>query len=334
MRPLISVIVPVHNGEHYIQKCIDSIEAQTYENLEVIIINDGSSDATEKHCQKLLVEYPNIQYFTLNDEGVSAARNLGLQKAKGEYITFVDADDRLVIGMIETIYNMLIEDDCDIVGCGYMPFSTPEEEHVLVKSQALSNPEIRVLSGKEYIEEELLHQNTRVWSKLFKAELARRHEFIKGLSIGEDMVYLLQVMKDANRVAVSNYRGYGYYQNSQGVMKRPFTPAYMDQIACWEKVREELTDIAPSKLPLVSARLMMGIMLVVGKIAGLSSGDRRAYKTLVDICHSKLSDELKMVREDSGYSEAIMMMDEGYSLKVKLFSRYPNLYLWLYHMKK
>jgi len=97
MQPLISVIVPVYNGQDYLGKCIESIEAQTYENLEVIIINDGSTDATGQVLTGLKAKYDNIHVITMEDEGVSAARNAGLDAAKGAFVTFVDADEALVV---------------------------------------------------------------------------------------------------------------------------------------------------------------------------------------------------------------------------------------------
>ena len=92
-KPLISVIVPVYNGQDYLENCIISIENQTYDNLEIIIINDGSTDRTGAICVKLKEKYDNIRVVTLEDEGVSAARNAGIDMARGGFLTFVDADD-------------------------------------------------------------------------------------------------------------------------------------------------------------------------------------------------------------------------------------------------
>ena len=112
--PLISVIVPVYNGESYLRSCIDSIENQTYQRLEIIIINDGSTDSTGKVCVELKENYENIRIITMEDEGVSAARNAGLDLAKGALITFVDADDRIHPQMLQRLYGAMERTGSDI----------------------------------------------------------------------------------------------------------------------------------------------------------------------------------------------------------------------------
>lgn len=108
-KPLISVIIPVYNGEKYLADCVNSIREQTYQNLEIIIVNDGSFDGTERVCEKLQTSYDNVQIITLKDEGVSAARNAGIEAAKGEFITFVDADDRLRPAMLQILYDCILQ---------------------------------------------------------------------------------------------------------------------------------------------------------------------------------------------------------------------------------
>ena len=104
MQPLISVIVPVYNGELYLKNCIESIEAQSYEPLEIIVINDGSTDGTAEVCEKLAQSYENLSFITTEDLGVSASRNHGIALAKGELLTFVDADDRIHPQMLQRLY--------------------------------------------------------------------------------------------------------------------------------------------------------------------------------------------------------------------------------------
>ena len=98
MDPLISVIVPVYNGQDYLTGCIESIENQTCGQLEIIIVNDGSTDRTAAVCDSLQAAYDNVRILNLDDKGVSAARNAGMAAAAGEFITFVDADDRMAAG--------------------------------------------------------------------------------------------------------------------------------------------------------------------------------------------------------------------------------------------
>ena len=119
MQPLISVIVPVYNGERYLEKCIESLEEQTYKNLEIILINDGSTDGTGAVCVRLKKRFENIHVITTEDAGVSAARNAGLRAAKGTFVTFVDADDRLRPKAIEILLDCMMETGSDVAGCRF-----------------------------------------------------------------------------------------------------------------------------------------------------------------------------------------------------------------------
>lgn len=121
---LISVIVPVHNGQNYLESCIRSIENQTCGNLEVIIINDGSVDGTVDVCGALQAAYDNVHVITLDDRGVSAARNAGLDRAAGVFVTFVDADDRLHPAMLQTLSDCMTRTGSDIVGCRFFSGAT------------------------------------------------------------------------------------------------------------------------------------------------------------------------------------------------------------------
>ena len=121
----ISVIVPVHNGASYLEECIDSILAQDYEALEVLIVNDGSTDDTAGVCERLCGQYACLRVITLPDLGVSVARNRGLEQAEGDYIMFVDADDRLRPGVLAGLHRLAVQTDSDMAGkkifCGGTP---------------------------------------------------------------------------------------------------------------------------------------------------------------------------------------------------------------------
>ena len=155
---LISVIVPVYNGESYLRSCIESIENQTYQKLEIIIINDGSTDSTGKVCVELKENYENIRIITTEDEGVSAARNAGLDLAKGALITFVDADDRLRPRTLEILSDVLRKTGSDMAGCSFHAWSTEEEwEAFLTERFRIGEPV--TYTGAQYLREELLQGN-------------------------------------------------------------------------------------------------------------------------------------------------------------------------------
>lgn len=340
MKPLISVIVPVYNGQDYLSKCIESIESQTYQNLEVIIINDGSTDKTAEVCCKLAKKYENIHVITMNDEGVSTARNAGIDAAGGEFVTFVDADDRLFPKMIQNLYEYLTEAESDISGCGFQTWNDENEWRRIeggIQSENLSgNDKIHIYDASGFLVDGILKGNSRCWSKLYKRSVIGDVRFRKNITIGEDMLFLVDLLPKTNKIVEISYKGYGYFQNPKGAMNRAFLPRYMDQITCWEIAREEiikrnLTETQEQWKTRMEGQittiLLMAIMLTAGKLALLSAKDRRRQKQYIDICHEKIKKELQVPGAYEGLSK-------GYRVKVRLFQTMPAFYLWLYHFRK
>lgn len=333
-RPLISVIVPVYNGQDYLKKCIDSIERQTYEPLEVLIVNDGSTDGTMEVCRQLQEEYQNVDVLMTNDEGVSAARNAGLDRMRGQFVTFVDADDRISPEMLDALYAGMEETGSDIAGCGFSPWGIEEE---IRYDTSAREDDRKLYAPEEFLIKQILGGNSRCWSKLYRRQAIGNLRFKRGLSIGEDMLFLVGLISGADgasvgRVLETAYKGYGYFQNPKGAMNRAFRPQYMDQITCWEIAREEIAGMESlgedqewrSK---VTAILMMAIMLTAGKLAVLSPGERKQQKKYVEICHGKIKKEM----QEPG---AFAALSRGYRIKVRLFAAMPGVYLWLYHFMK
>lgn len=334
--PLISVIVPVYNGQDYLADCIESIEKQTYGNLEVIIINDGSTDRTSKVCDSLQADYGNICILNLDDKGVSAARNAGIEAAGGEFVTFVDADDRLRPAMLHTLYDCMVGSGSDIAGCRFFPWSNETEWKQTVgmdtsETDALktgkNTGQTKSYDAGTYLREEILRGNSRCWSKLYRRTVLDQVRFPENLTIGEDMLFLVQILPFAGKIIEMDYAGYGYYQNPAGTINREFTPRYMDQITCWQLAREEILRIDPGLDPQATALWIMGIMLTAGKLAMLPAAKRRDYKKYTGICRERLKEAMKV-------PGAYGRLSVGYRLKAVIFRAFPNLYLYSYHLHK
>ena len=349
--PLISVIVPVHNGQDYLEKCIESIENQTYGNLEVIIVNDGSTDGTAAVCDKVQASYGNIRVLTMADEGVSVARNTAIDEATGDLVAFVDADDRLCPQTLRVLYGCMEETGSDVAGCKFFQWSSEEEwERALVarvsgntgeaaydgrnavrRSEPLKEPgetgACRIYNREEYLREAILKGNSRCWSKLYRRGILEKVRFREKLTIGEDMLFLIKMLDYVKRFAEVDYPGYGYFQNPGGAIKRDFTPRYMDQITCWKLAREEVVRMNRELDAQVSALLIIGIMLTAGKLALLPSKKRREYREYTGICHKELKEAVKV-------SGAYAGLPVGYRIKAGIFLCCPGMYLWLYHWHK
>ena len=122
MNELISIIVPIYNVELFLEKCLTSLVHQTYENTEIILVDDGSTDNSLYIANKFKEKYPNIKLFHKKNEGLGLTRNYGLKYANGEYIVFVDSDDYLDVSFCETMYSNLKKHDLDYIKCGFYRF--------------------------------------------------------------------------------------------------------------------------------------------------------------------------------------------------------------------
>ena len=329
--PLISVIVPACNGQDYLENCIHAVENQTYGNLEVIIVNNGSTDETAAICEGLKSEYDNIYVLTLDDAGVSAARNRGIEAAQGSFIAFVDADDRICVDMLQMLYQCILDTGSDVAGCSFFTWSSEEEwkQDATVETAPGERAagQTYVYNADKYLREALLCGNSRCWSKLYRREIFDKVRFSEELTIGEDMLFLIRMLPYVNKIAETDYAGYGYYRNPAGAMNGEFKPRYMDQITCWQLAREEILRIDVNLDSQVTALTMMGIMLTAGKLAVLPAEQRRVYKEYVRVCHEKLKETMQV-------SGAFGRLSAGYRMKVRMFLLCPSLYINLYHLLK
>lgn len=327
MEPIISMIVPVHNGQDYLENCIRSIQAQTYPSKEIIIVDDGSADHTGNICQRLTQQYDNIKVLTLKDEGVSAARNAGIEEAGGRYLMFVDADDRLHPKMLQSLYDALKRTSSDVAGCNFFSWTVEKEWESRVQAEKDDAHPLHIFQRDEFLEEIAEGRDTRCWAKLYKRSVIGSHRFREGISIGEDMLFLLDILPDLSKIVSMDFKGYGYYQNPAGAMNRKFTPAYMDQITCWETARDLIVQMNYHMKVQITQKLLMAIMLTAGKLAFLPAGERKEQEEYVDICVKKLQKELQVEGAYAG-------LTRGYQRKVRIFARWPKLYLWIYHFRK
>jgi glycosyltransferase involved in cell wall biosynthesis len=321
---LISVIIPVHNGQDYLEGCIETIEAQTYQELEIIVVNDGSTDNTAQVCERLREKYSDISVITLPDLGVAAARNKAIEQAKGAYVTFVDADDRLRPYMLERLYDMLQLTGSDVAGCRFRMWSSEEEWEAFLQEEG-TQVEYWVYDSYHYLSENILQNNCRCWSKLYRRKAIGNVRFREELTIGEDLLFLVDLLPGIRKAVELAYAGYGYYQNPTGAMNRPFTPAYMNQITCWELAKEEIMKTDADLEAQVNAQIMTAIMLTVGKIAVLPADGRKDAEPYLDICGQKLA-AIPTFKDSARY------LPGGYGVKIWVFSRMPGLYVKLYHI--
>lgn len=191
----ISVIVPVYNVEEYLPRCLESILGQTYRDLQVILVDDGSTDGSSRLCAEFAERDPRIECIRISNSGVSAARNRGLEAAKGRWIGFVDADDYIDAGFYETLVSHLTQSDKQIVCCGVRAEDTEGNRIERFKGR-------RLPAGEQDFDRDdallrYLNPDTRilywaVWNKLYSAELLKGIAFENEKVIAEDFDFTLR----------------------------------------------------------------------------------------------------------------------------------------------
>lgn len=319
-KPLVSVIVPVYNAEAYIERCVYSILNQTYDNLEVLLVDDGSVDQSLQKIKFISEKDDRIKVFHQENAGVSTARNKGIDMAAGRYLAFVDADDWLRPGMIELLLNPILIGGYDMALCNYALCKQAITEEFEKKDTALIER-----NTTEYIEEVLLKRDTRCWSKLYTRDLIGDTRFMKDITIGEDLLFLVDLLPKLKKTVSLSYQGYCYFNNESGAMQQYFKPSYMDQITCWKMVRDKITKIAPQTELNITGKLLMAIMLVVGKLSLIRIPIEQ--KKYLRICIDEIKKETKN-------RKALNYVDSGYRLKILVFKFFPRLYLKAYGLWK
>ncbi len=211
---LISIIVPIFNVEKYIRQCVDSILCQTYKEIEIILVDDGSPD----NCGKICDEYASIdeRVIVIHKEngGLSSARNAGIDIAKGEYLGFIDADDWIKPDMYESMLENMIKHDADISVCGsYLSFVNSNIPNYDKKEFLLLTPEqaiVESLNGIKF--------NVAAWDKLYKKSIFEDLRYPEGM-LYEDRLIIIEVFDKCKNVVVDTEPKYYYRQRSNSIMK-------------------------------------------------------------------------------------------------------------------
>lgn len=225
MNPLISVIVPVYKVEKYLRRCIDSILAQTYENIEVLLIDDGSPDQSGAICDDYQAKDSRVRVFHKENGGVSSARNLGLKETKGDYIGFVDADDYIDEKMYETLLTNILSENADTSICSYF-----QEANNGVFHKHWQNDEYLVFDRIEQILNLVSNRyyTCSCWDRLFKKSLLDSVIFNTEYSFYEDYLFLYEVMQKSEKAVFTSVPLYYYCNNQNSAARAPFNTRKMD----------------------------------------------------------------------------------------------------------
>ncbi len=194
----VSVIVPVYNAENYLEECLNSIVNQTYHNLEIILVDDGSTDRSSKICDDYALKDSRIKVIHKENGGLSDARNVGIENSTADYITWVDHDDVITFDYVEVLYKVLVENDADISMCGHQRF--------IDKIEIIKKPyTVRKLSNAEALEKfggVNAGISVYVWSKLYKRALILQYKFNSDMT--DDISTTYKYFSDAKKIYYIN----------------------------------------------------------------------------------------------------------------------------------
>lgn len=247
--PEISVIVPVYKAEAFLKKCADSILSQTFSDLELLLVEDGSPDESGKLCDEIAAADPRVRVFHKPNGGVSSARNLGMAEASGTYLAFADADDWLPPDALERMHTALAAAGADSAGGAHF-LAYPDREAVDIEPGALPAGVYGPAEIRTGVVDRLLGErmgkpgevlNGFIWRFLFSRSIIRDHGIVFEGAYLEDELFLLEYFCHAQRLAVIDEPVYYYLQNPASVTRR-YLPDYMDTFTRFFAAKEALAE--------------------------------------------------------------------------------------------
>lgn len=321
MEQLISVIVPIYNLESCLEKCIASLCSQTWKNLEIILVNDGSTDRSKEIMEKWASNDPRILSVSQDNAGVSAARNTGLEIASGDWIGFVDGDDYLHPEFYETLIREAVKQQADVVCLqtqsvdshgrisAYVPGPIPERVIRLEGDelwQAYFLPEKRILSWAP-------------WDKLIRADLARSFRFEPGRKYGEDFFYDLQILAEAGHIVYIPRPYYNYFlRPGSATHSARFLSSSFDMVHFAKEARKVLqtAGVSQNTMNLVDyheAVVTSRIVRWYTKAENKKDIQGREYTDCIEAIRKKIRNYLKHPAVRPSWKMKLLMFEAGFA---------------------
>lgn len=253
MGEVVSIILPVYNSAKVVGRAIESVLLQTYQDIELVIIDDGSTDESLSVCQKYASKYSYIHIYSINNQGVSNARNYGIEVSNGKFITFLDADDKLIPESVSELVKLLDTSNADVacVNAYYV------DNGKSISKMSAFTPLYSLIESKE--DHDLLIRQLYTdtpgfyfgdylrasWAKIYKADLLKKNhvKFPIGVPIGEDAIFLLQVFQKARRIVTKDEYLYKYYRSDGSVTGRYTSDYYDKKLAEYLALKKNLESI-------------------------------------------------------------------------------------------
>ena len=261
MEEKISVIVPVYNVEAYLERCVESILKQTYSNLEILLVNDGSTDKSGELCDQLALRDQRIRVIHKENGGLSDARNRGIDEASSDLIGFIDSDDYIDEDMYETLYRHLREANADLSMCGHYDVyhQIPEKQVSEIKTWELSSEE----AIKMVMEAKIL--SVTAVNKLYKKELFNHLKFEVG-KIAEDAFIMIRLLDQCQKVVATNEKKYYYVHRENSITTQKFSLKFLNVIEAYEQNANIIREHYPAIADVATMRLNWAYFYVLDRL--------------------------------------------------------------------
>ena len=276
MNKLISVIVPVYKVEPYLDRCVSSIVCQSYHELEILLVDDGSPDNCPAMCDMWAAKDNRVKVIHKENGGLSSARNAGLDVASGEYIAFVDSDDYIATTMLEKMLDAVTKNGVSVACCGRIRVSETEKTQMYTLSKAC------VLSSEEAIRQLLIGGSVEeaAWDKLYRADVFKKRRFPEG-EINEDIVQTIEILGSCGSIVHVGEPLYYYCKNPNSITTSKYNPKKMICIKHLDQIADYLDKSYPQLLKYLydlELRYCQGLLYLLLDNAKTLNDNRNDYK--------------------------------------------------------
>lgn len=292
---LITVVVPIYKVEKFLQRCVNSIINQTYKNIEIILVDDGSPDKCGIMCDEYARIDPRIKVIHKENGGLSDARNVGTNLAIGKYITYIDSDDWISEDYLEVLFNIIQKTEADISIFPLHYVYEKDGENIVkdLKSDYIEN--VKIFDNKKAIENMLYQKifDCSTPGKLYKTSLMKMFKFPKG-KLYEDLSTTYKVFYNASKVAFLYSEKYFYWQNYESIMYQKFNKRTFDAVFAIDEIELFIKSNLPEVLPAVMSKKFSNYCFVLKKMP-LDSSDKEVSNMQISIWNFIKSYRLKML---------------------------------------
>lgn len=298
----VSIIIPIYNAERFLDRCLGSILGQTYENIEVIAVNDGSRDGSLAVLNAYAEQDRRIHIVSQENAGVSTARNAGLANASGDFILFVDADDWIEPDMVSSLLRLLEEDpEADIAICN-SDAAEHSDEAVLI-----AEPIVQVLFPEQHRKEFLIHQRLQgmLWNKLIRASLFHGLSFDSAVGYGEDAQIMWKVLCRCRNIVLTNQVYYHHIIEPTSISNQRFSSKRYSAVRVWQEIEDSARRNYPHMRKLATERLTFYAAFTLYEMFASDYKDAAAETDFLHVMRSNL---------------AVLIKAPSISVKTKVFA--------------